>query len=101
MVRRRGATAIAFIFIGWLMGIGAARVHTATGATPVGDQWPREFKLTNATLLVYQPQVNSREGNLLDFGRRWVSSRPDLRPGDVRRDLGERRGHRWTKSRGW
>jgi hypothetical protein len=31
------------------------------------DPWPRQFKLNNATALVYQPQVDSWENNMLNF----------------------------------
>src|SRR5262245_38246338 len=31
------------------------------------DPWPRELTLSNAKVLVYQPQINSWEGNKLDF----------------------------------
>ena len=31
------------------------------------DPWPRKLDLTNASVLVYQPQVNKWEGNQLDF----------------------------------
>ena len=67
MVRRRRFTAIAFIAIGWLMWAGAAGAQGGTGAAPVADAWPREFKLSNATLYVFQPQINTWDGNLVDF----------------------------------
>jgi len=47
--------------------VGPARGQGGAGAMPVSDVWPREFKLSTATMLVYQPQVNSWQGNLLDF----------------------------------
>jgi len=31
------------------------------------DAWPRKVDLANASLLVYQPQINTWEGNRLDF----------------------------------
>ncbi len=46
---------------------GAFAQPDTSGATPVNDQWPREFKLKKATLLLYQPQINSWEGNILNF----------------------------------
>ena len=46
---------------------GAAHAQ-GTGRPPVpADPWPREVKLADATLLLYQPQVNSWAGNILDF----------------------------------
>src|SRR5262245_3255858 len=31
------------------------------------DPWPREVTLADATLLIYQPQVNAWQGNTLEF----------------------------------
>ena len=67
MQSHRMFMAVAFTTIGLLIGVGKALAQGAGEATPVADVWPREFKLTNATLLVYQPQINSWQGNLLDF----------------------------------
>src|SRR5262249_55039291 len=39
------------------------------------DPWPREVKVSNAALLVYQPQVESWTGNMLSF-RSAVAVRP-------------------------
>lgn len=53
-----------------LVAIGAlAWTHAAfaQGTSSPADPWPRELKLNNATVLVYQPQINSWEGNKLDF----------------------------------
>src|SRR5215813_14106927 len=48
-----------------LVWLGAA---LAQGNAPTpADPWPRQFKLQNATALVYQPQVDSWEGNILNF----------------------------------
>ncbi|MGO9377295.1 MAG: hypothetical protein ACLP29_01935 [Dissulfurispiraceae bacterium] len=38
-----------------------------SGPQPVVDKWPREFKLSRASLLVYQPQIDTWEGNMLNF----------------------------------
>jgi len=67
MRRHRMVVALAFTIFSLLIGGGAALAQGTGGATPVADVWPREFKLPNATLLVYQPQVNSWDGNLLDY----------------------------------
>ena len=40
---------------------------TSQPTIPNIDPWPRIFTLTNATLRVYQPQVEKWEGNRLDF----------------------------------
>src|SRR5215467_6638672 len=49
-----------------LLGRASAQATNGNGAGP-GDPWPRQFKLKNATVLVYQPQVNSWQMNILDF----------------------------------
>ena len=36
------------------------------GQVPL-DPWPRKVDLSNASVLVYQPQINKWEGNQLDF----------------------------------
>ena len=54
---------------------GAAHAQ-GPGRPPIPpDPWPREVKLGDATLLLYQPQVNSWTGNILDF-RAAVAVRP-------------------------
>src|SRR5215510_14260000 len=40
---------------------------SATPVPPDPDPWPRQIQLSNATLTVYQPQVNSWQGNQLNF----------------------------------
>jgi hypothetical protein len=42
---------------------------SAAGAPvpPDPDPWPRQIQLSNATLTVYQPQVESWQGNQLSF----------------------------------
>lgn len=37
-----------------------------TSAIPA-DPWPRDISLSNAAVLAYQPQINSWEGNQIDF----------------------------------
>ena len=44
-------------------------------ASPNLDPWPRTFTLSDATLRVYQPQVEQWEGNRLDF-RAAVEAKP-------------------------
>jgi hypothetical protein len=46
---------------------GAPAPQPATPPPPNLDPWPRQFTLDNATVLVYQPQVEKWEGNRLDF----------------------------------
>jgi hypothetical protein len=70
-------TVIVFAIVGVLAGCApkAAPVSgfTAQNAQPAPqpppnlDPWPRQFNLGNATVLVYQPQVEKWEGNRLDF----------------------------------
>jgi hypothetical protein len=46
----------------------AAPAPTAKAlAAPTPAPWPREVKLSNAVILIYQPQVNSWTDNKLDF----------------------------------
>jgi len=46
-------------------GFGAPAQQPATPAPANLDPWPRQFNLGNATALVYQPQVETWEGNRL------------------------------------
>src|SRR5437764_12562614 len=50
---------------------GAPEVSIAQPAAPASalpaDPWPRDLSLSNAALLVYQPQVNKWDGNQIDF----------------------------------
>ena len=39
----------------------------AAGIQPQADPWPRDVALANASVVVYQPQVNSWTGNQLSF----------------------------------
>ena len=47
----------------------AAPATQAAAARPLlpADPWPRKVDLANASVLVYQPQVNKWEGNQIDF----------------------------------
>ena len=38
-----------------------------TAARPPADPWPRTVDLKNGQVLVYQPQVNTWDGNRIDF----------------------------------
>jgi len=67
MKSRRILVGVALALAGALAWAGAAPAQGAGGAVAVSDVWPREFKLSNATLLVYQPQINSWNENQLDF----------------------------------
>src|SRR5271166_561970 len=39
----------------------------APSMAPAADPWPRDLSISNAAVLVYQPQVNKWEGNQIDF----------------------------------
>ena len=67
MYSRKGLTAVALALLATLAWSGAARAQGAGGAVAVSDVWPREFTLGNATLLLYQPQIDAWEGNRIDF----------------------------------
>src|SRR5512147_169702 len=75
MTGRRILLAIAFVALGVLTWSSPAQAQ-GNGAQPA-DPWPRQFKLNNATALVYQPQVDSWENNVLNF-RAVVSITPNL-----------------------
>lgn len=57
----RGAFAALFAFA--TLGLSSA----AKGAEAPADPWPRQFKSGNATILVYQPQLESWTGNVINF----------------------------------
>src|SRR5499433_3220285 len=67
-------TAFTFVVLATLASIGSAQAQ-GNGAQPA-DPWQRQFKLSNATALVYQPQVDSWENNVLNF-RAVVSITPN------------------------
>src|SRR5215475_5465683 len=48
-------------------GVVATPPGTVTPAPPNPDPWPRQVQLSNAMLTVYQPQVDSWQGNQLAF----------------------------------
>src|SRR5262249_2904188 len=74
MTRRKNLVAFTFVVLGILPFINLAQAQ-GNGAQPA-DPWPRQFKLSNATALVYQPQVDSWENNMLNF-RAVVSITPN------------------------
>jgi len=54
----------------------AAGANAPAAATALpADPWPRQFELAKASVLIYQPQINSWQGNKLDF-RAAVAIRP-------------------------
>ena len=61
-----------FAMLGFIMTLNlafaAAPLPSKPAPAPDLDSWPREVKLSNAAILIYQPQVNS-----------WVDNRIDLR----------------------
>lgn len=68
-MRRAFAALVALAALGLS---GAAR-----GADAPADPWPRQFKSGNATILVYQPQVDSWVGNTLTFRSAIAVRKPD------------------------
>src|ERR1051325_11190618 len=64
-----------FLFETHVSGVSSALAQNQNGATPA-DPWPRQFKVNNANVLVYQPQVDSWENNILSF-RAVVSVTPN------------------------
>src|SRR5262245_22462751 len=71
MNKRLKAIAVVLVIV-FLSGLARAQ----NKAPQPGDPWPRQFKLTNAVVLVYQPQVESWENDLLSF-RAVVSITPN------------------------
>ena len=64
--------ALLFVFALALSGSAgsAAPSQQASGGAPAGmpqDAWPRQLDLAQASVLVYQPQINAWDGNKLDF----------------------------------
>jgi hypothetical protein len=47
--------------------LGQPATPAPAASQPPADPWPRKVDLANASLLVYQPQINSWNGNRLDF----------------------------------
>lgn len=77
MSSRRSLAIVAFAVLAALGWAEAGQAPGAGDPVAVSDVWPREFKLSNATLLVYQPQVNAWDGNLLDFRAVVAAKRSD------------------------
>jgi hypothetical protein len=72
---RKDLPLIFVLLFGTLVSMSSALAQSPNGAAP-GDPWPRQFKLNNAAVLVYQPQVDSWENNILSF-RAVVSITPN------------------------
>ena len=75
MSRRKDLLLIFLLLFGTLVSMSSALAQNTNGAAPA-DPWPRQFKLNNAAVLVYQPQVDSWENNILSF-RAVVSITPN------------------------
>jgi len=67
MTCKRVLAVVMLALVSATLGISSVWAQGTAAPVAVSDVWPKEFKLSNATLLVYQPQVNSWEGALLDF----------------------------------
>ncbi|MFO1398111.1 MAG: hypothetical protein U1F48_13700 [Burkholderiales bacterium] len=73
--RRSFAPAATFALgvIAWLVlafSVGAQQLVAPRSPAPPGlpaDPWPRDISISNAAVLIYQPQVNKWEGNQIDF----------------------------------
>ncbi|MBL8414615.1 MAG: hypothetical protein JNM42_09285 [Propionivibrio sp.] len=46
---------------------GTSDLAQTPGTAPPADPWPRDLSISNAAVLVYQPQINSWNGNKIDF----------------------------------
>ena len=58
---------IAFVVISALAWSQALLAQSAPGTPTPADPWPQELKLSNATVVVYQPQINLWGGNMPDI----------------------------------
>src|SRR5437763_2511116 len=67
-MQTRLAIAAAFV-IGTLVAFqpNSSAQSPATAPAIPADPWPRDLSISNAALLVYQPQVNKWDGNQIDF----------------------------------
>src|SRR5262245_47237582 len=64
MTSKRILASFAFVLISAISG---SRALLAQSTPTPADPWPRQFTLSNATALMYQPQLESWERNQLDF----------------------------------
>ena len=48
-------------------GFGNSDFAQTPNTAPPADPWPRDLSIGNAAVLVYQPQINSWNGNRIDF----------------------------------
>src|SRR5262245_59222895 len=67
MVSALALAAIACTGVAFAQGTSAATAPPAAAAKPPPDPWPTVLDLKNGQVLVYQPQVNSWDGNRIDF----------------------------------
>jgi hypothetical protein len=76
-VSKRIGSLLRVLALAWtLVWAGAALAQTSGGAPRLpADPWPREVTVTGATLLIYQPQLSSWQGNTLAL-RAAVAVRP-------------------------
>src|SRR5262249_37831368 len=70
-VRSRSVAAVVLSACVWLSSMPVALAQSAAPAaqaptTPGGDPWPRKVTIQGATVSIYQPQLESWTGNLLD-----------------------------------
>jgi hypothetical protein len=61
------ATASALLGPGATLGQAIPPPPSAPAAMPPADPWPREITISDAVVLIYQPQVNSWVGNVVSF----------------------------------
>ena len=75
-LRKAFISAMLIGFVGFGMPADAYAQGTPSAAALPADSWPRDISLSNAALLVYQPQVGKWEGNRIDF-RAAVAIKPN------------------------
>ena len=73
LIRSLGAAALTFAAVATLAPVQAqapAQPPAGSASAPAGlpaDPWPRQIDLTTGTVLMYQPQVSSWQGNQIEF----------------------------------
>src|SRR4029450_12603029 len=67
MLSKKLLANVAFVVMGMLVCSFPLLAQSAPGTPTPADPWPRQFMLSNATALMYQPQLESWERNKLDF----------------------------------
>jgi len=66
LLKQTVTVALVAILIGGSTPHAFAQTAAAVSPSPGGDPWPRSVSAKGATISIYQPQLESWNGNLLD-----------------------------------